>query len=138
MGQRGAQALVLGDGRMGHALLVLVEDLVGQGEAFPAHIFAAICKGKRLDIFPCGGPRQITIIEDQTLALVTDDELGADGAFVAMAQDVLKTRGRLVDGAMQVVRSRRASDTSQDTSAGKACGEAPATALKPDRPSGIR
>src|SRR5215218_6479303 len=67
VGQHLTEPLVLHDGRVGDAL-VLVESPVGQRQALPAHLEATIGKAVGVDIAARQTTREVVLLQDDPLA----------------------------------------------------------------------
>ena len=87
-GKHLAQALVLGDRRVGDALLMVIIGSIRQENAFPADLEPAIGKGIGLDILPDRAAGVFGVLQDELLAIVMNDELPAQLSLVAQAQDL--------------------------------------------------
>lgn len=83
VGKDGAQMFVLGDSSVRDALLVRIEDAVGQGDAFGTDLNAPVRYLVGIDVFADQAACQIVDFQPDALAVVLQRQILCNIAFIA-------------------------------------------------------
>ena len=102
--QHGAEALVLLNGGMGDAL-ILVESRVGELDPLPAELQPPVREFEAVNVFARQPAGHFVLFEDDPLPVVGEGQLTADIALIAESKDIPQPVRLGVQGPVQIVRA---------------------------------